>query len=382
MLKKFLVLCMAFTAGIAYAKDYAPIIAGKPHSSANRPYVEVYAHRGGREYAPENTLPAYRTALLMGADWVDMDIGITKDGVIIVDHDPWLNPDIVSDKNGKFWASSKEDFLESPTARSKQIPPTARSGADLDKLVQPYLIHNLTLAQLQQYEVGIINPQSSYAKYFPAQMAIPGTHMPTLQEVVNYVDSNTHKTVKYQIEIKTEPEHPGWTVSPQEFAQKLYTLLKKNNMIDRVEIQSFDWEPLYDLQKLDPRIKTAYLVVGEEDRVRMLNSDPKIAGFWSGGKLLKDYHGSIPQMIKALGGACYEPEDTQLTKKDLDEAHHLGLKVVVWTWPEHDGKEFDPVVVQRLINWGVDGIITDDPGQFNSMLAARHMHVPKRYNTQ
>jgi glycerophosphoryl diester phosphodiesterase len=366
MLKKLFLVAGFLIANIVFA-DNAPIIAGVPHSAKNPPYVEVYAHRGARSYSPENTLPAYRTGLVIGTDWVDMDIGISKDGVIIVDHDPWLNPDILSN-NGKFWAQSKQTFTNGAT------------GDALDKLVEPYLVHNLTLAQLQQYEAGILNQNSPYAKYFPDQVAVPGTHMPTLQEVVNYVDKTTNKKVKYQIEIKNDPEHPNWTVSPEEFANKLYTLLKKNHMIDRAEIQSFDWEPLYYLQKLDPRIKTAYLLVGEEDRVRMLNQDSKIAGLWSGGKLLKDYNGSIPQMIKALGGSCYEPEDVELTKKDLDEAHRLGLKVVVWTWPEHSGQVFNPAVAQKLIDWGVDGIITDDPGRLNSMLAARYMHVPPRYN--
>jgi glycerophosphoryl diester phosphodiesterase len=249
----------------------------------------------------------------------------------------------------------------------------------LDQYLQPYLVHNLTLSELQKYEVGFLNHNSPYAQYFPDQVAIPGTHIPTLQEVVDYVDQTSNRKVKYQIEIKNDPEHPGWTSSPQEFANKLYTFLKKNKMIDRVEIQSFDWEPLYYLQKLDSKIKTAYLLVGKEDKVRMLNQDPKIAGLWSGGKLLKDYNGSIPQMIKALGGSCYEPEDVELTKHDLEEAHKLGLKVVVWTWPEHSGKAFNPVVVQKLIDWGVDGIITDDPARLNSMLAARYMHVPKQY---
>jgi glycerophosphoryl diester phosphodiesterase len=69
-----------------------------------------------------------------------------------------------------------------------------------------------------------------------------------------------------------------------------------------------------------------------------------------------------------------------LTKADLDEAHRLGLKVVVWTWPEHSGKDFDPVLVDKLIKWGVDGIITDDPAQLNSMLAARNLSVPVGYS--
>ena len=111
----------------------------------------------------------------------------------------------------------------------------------------------------------------------------------------------------------------------------------------------------------------------------MQNPDPKIAGLWSGGKLLKDYNNSLPQMVKALGGSIYGPEDVTLTKEQLNEAHRLGLKVVVWTWPEHSGKVFDPVVVNRLIDWGIDGIITDDPAQLNAILAAKSYPVPQNY---
>ena len=95
--------------------------------------------------------------------------------------------------------------------------------------------------------------------------------------------------------------------------------------------------------------------------------------------LIKDHGNSIPQMVKDLGGTCWEPEDTQLTKETLDEAHRLGLKVVVWTWPEHSGTTFDVALVSKLIDWGVDGIITDDPGMLISMLAARGYPLPAVY---
>jgi len=84
-------------------------------------------------------------------------------------------------------------------------------------------------------------------------------------------------------------------------------------------------------------------------------------------------------MIKDLGGACWEPEDVELTEETLQEAHNLGLKVVVWTWPEHSGTTFNADLVSKLIDWGVDGIITDDPGMLISMLAARDYQVPVRY---
>ncbi len=76
---------------------------------------------------------------------------------------------------------------------------------------------------------------------------------------------------------------------------------------------------------------------------------------------------------------AWEPEDVELTKETLQEAHNLGLKVVVWTWPEHSGTTFNADLVSKLIDWGVDGIITDDPGMLISMLAARDYPVPVRY---
>lgn len=352
---------------MSFAATEYEVTTGKPHLAGAPKYVEVYAHRGARSFAPENTIPAYKTGLAVGTNWVDMDIGITKDGIIVVDHDIWLNPDILR-KDGKFWAPSKQgfySFLESAVG-------------GLDKNIQPYLVKNLTLAQLKNYDAGRINPESPYARYFPEQHPVDGTKMPSLQEVVDYVDGLTNRKVKFQIEIKNDPTHPSWTVSPKEFAARLDSFLRKNNLVDRAEIQSFDWQPLFELQKIDKNVKTAYLV-GYDDIERMHSSDPKAAGLWSGGKLLKDYNNSLPQMIKALGGACYEPEDVALTKEDLDEAHRLGLKVVVWTWPEHSGSAFDPKLVDKLISWGVDGIITDDPAQLNSMLAARALPTPLSY---
>lgn len=343
------------------------IVAGSPHDNAKPKFVEVYAHRGARSFSPENTLPAYKTGLAIGTNWVDMDIGITKDGVILVDHDIWLNPDILR-KDGKFIAPSKQDLysrLESATG-------------GIDKNIQPYLVENLTLSELQKYDAGRINPSSAYAQYFPLQYPVDGTQMPTLQSVVDYVNKLTDKQVNFQIEIKNDPLHPNWTVSPKEFALKVNDFLVKNNLVNHAEIQSFDWQPLYELHKLNPHVKLAFLL-GYDDIERMNNSDAKLAGQWSGGKLLKNYNNSLPQMVKALGGSCYEPEDISLTKEDLDEAHRLGLKVVVWTWPEHAGKAFDPVVIARLIDWGVDGIITDDPATLNSMLAARGLAVPQNY---
>ena len=173
-------------------------------------FTEVYGHRGARSLAPECTIPSYQTGLQLGVDWVDADIGMTADGVIVVYHDLWLNPDI-SSRQGVFWATSKEAFKEA-------------HAENFEEAVQPYLIRNLTLAELRQFEAGVLNPNSSYGRYFPEQVAVPGTSIPTLQEVIDFVEKKSNRHVNFQIEIKNNPNVPHWTSRPQEFAQALYSL--------------------------------------------------------------------------------------------------------------------------------------------------------------
>lgn len=322
---------------------------GIPHTGPEK-FVEVYGHRGARSYSPENTIPSYRTGLKIGVNWVDADIVVSKDGQIFVYHDLLLNPNTTRDKNGQ--------FVKGKTP-----------------------IRTLTTEEILQYDVGMLNPKSEYAKYFPSQVPVNGTRIPLLEEMIDYVKEKSNNTANFQLEIKSDPTHDDWAPSPEEFANKLYTILKKHDLIDRAEIQAFDWRYLYALQKLDKNIKTAYLVdYSEIDNMK--SSDPARAGLWTGGKLLKNYNYSFPQMIKALGGCCFEPEDAVLTKDALDEAHKLGLKVAVWTWPENTHTTFNEDLIKKLIDWGVDGIITDDPGRLNSVLAARNYPVPKNFQIQ
>ncbi|HEY9717229.1 MAG TPA: glycerophosphodiester phosphodiesterase family protein [Trichormus sp.] len=331
--------------------------------------VQVYAHRGARAYAPENTMAAYHATLPIGADWADMDIVLTRDGEVLVTHDPVLNPDIVRDASGQFLYKSKDALI-------------AASPEQRAEYARKYSAKNLSLSELKKFDVGRLNRESSYAKFFPDQFAVDGAHMPTLREVVRYVNEKTQNKMGFQIEIKTDPAHPEYSADPKIFAQALYKILQDEKIIDRAEIQAFDFRCLDQLEKLDKRVKTAYLTSRENEKGgadSFYSDDPKVAGFWTGGKFVKDYGGSIPQMVKALGGYAWEPEDAELTQETLAEAHKLGLKVVVWSWPEKLGAAFDPKLVEKMISWGVDGIITDDPGRLTSMLAARSMPVPPRY---
>lgn len=330
---------------------------------------QVYAHRGARSFAPENTLPAYKTTLRIGADWVDMDVVLTQDGEVLISHDPLLNPDIVRDHEGHFLAKNKET-LKSYNADQKK------------EYIAKYAVKNLTLQELKNFDVGRLNLDSGYSKFFPDQLAVDGTAMPTLREVVRFVNRNTKNKMGFQIEMKTDPSNPAISSDPKAFAQALYKILVEEKILDRAEIQAFDFQCLYELQSLDKKVKSAYLTSrdnekgGDDD---FYSPDSAKAGLWTGGKLVKDFGNSIPKMVKAMGGYAWEPEDAELTQSSLKEAHDLGLKVVVWSWPERLGTAFDAKLVAKMIDWGVDGIITDDPGRLISMLAVRGKKVPPRY---
>jgi glycerophosphoryl diester phosphodiesterase len=274
--------------------------------------IDIYGHRGARGLSPENTLPAYQTALNLDVDYVDMDVVMTKDRVLVVQHDLALNPDITRDKGGN-WIKNKH-----------------------------LLVKNLTLKELQQYDVGRINPRAAYAKLFPHQISKDGTPIPTLREVIQFVKRHAKKKVGFQIEIKTDPEHPELTYTPEEIAEALVKILKEENIARQTEVQAFDWRCLQALQKLDGDIATAYLTEVTH-----------------GSFLVNQF--SIPETIHALGGKLWDPQDIQVRPELVREAHKLGLKVVVWSSVEEPGKEVDVVQIKKLIEMGVDGIITDRP---------------------
>ena len=302
----------------------------------NKNFIEIYGHRGARGLAPENSLPAYKTGIAIGIDFVDMDVHMTKDKVVVVTHDFNLNPDLTRDKNGS-WVDPKN----SP------------------------LIKDLTLSELQTYDIGRLKPGSDYGKNLPYQHPVDDTHISSLAQVAAYVNKIGPKNIKYQVEIKTDPTHREWSFPVKELTSGVVNELKKLKLDDRTELQAFDWGVLEIVQKLDPKIATAYLT-DHEISADMHSSDPKKAGLWSGGKLLKDYDNSIPKMIAKLGGKIWGAESVELTADLIKEAHSYGLKVVPWSGAKIDDTE----ELSRLIDIG------DRPDVVRGLIAARGMRVP------
>lgn len=312
--------------------------------------INIYAHRGLRPIAPENTLPAYTEAMRVGVDVIDMDINMTKDKVLVVTHHLTLNPDLTQDENGN-WITE-----ETP-------------------------IKDLTLSQLKKYTVGYLKPGSDTAKMYPNHTGMDNVHIPTLEEVINYVKSNVGSRVRLQIEIKTNPYDPKSSWSAKEMAEALNKVLVKTGMSDNVEVQSFEWQALVDLQKLNPNVKTAYLTLYNSTEPLNAEQAKNMADYkkWTAPLDPKNYNYNYPLMVKKLSGTFWEPYEKDLTKKDVEEAHKLGVKVVTWGWTEDEDSDFNYEVINNLIDWKVDGIITDRPDILRGVEAAKGLDLPPAY---
>ena len=134
--------------------------------------------------------------------------------------------------------------------------------------------------------------------------------------------------------------------------RELLEVVAKAGLEARVTVQSFDWRTLDLVQQTAPHIPTVCLTAQQSsmDNIQAGSS----ASPWTAPHHVSRYGGSIPRMIKAAGGAVWSPSYTELTREALREAQSLGLKVVTWTVNE----ETD---MRRMIEWGVDGIISDYP---------------------
>jgi glycerophosphoryl diester phosphodiesterase len=179
---------------------------------------------------------------------------------------------------------------------------------------------------------------------------VDGTRIPRLADLFALVKKSGNETVRFNIETKISPLEPARTTSPEDFARRLIGAVREAGMEKRTVIQSFDWRALKVVQQEAPEIPTVYLSAesGSAANVSKSGDSP-----WTAGIRYRD-HGSVPRMVKAAGGAIWSPNFTDLSRESVKEAHALGLKVVPWTV----NQELD---MRRLIDWGVDGIISDRP---------------------
>ncbi len=259
--------------------------------------ILVHGHRGARAVRPENTLPAFEYAIKQGVDALELDVAVTKDNVLVVSHDPVLHPPVCSGP---------------------------RDGA---------VIRELTLDEVRQWDCGgRKNP------LFPRQEPVPGTRMPTLDEVFALADRGSFD---YNVETKSFPDHPELTPPPDEFSRMLLDAIRKRKLERRVIVQSFDYRTLIAMKRMAPEIRRSALV--END------------------------HRDFVTIAREAQAGIVSPHYGLVTPEKVRPAHAAGLQVVPWT-------ANTPAQWDQLIAAGVDAIISDDPAELIAYLKRRGLH--------
>ncbi len=233
---------------------------------------QVQGHRGARALRPENTLAAFKYALENKVNILELDLNVTKDNILVVTHDSYINPEICLDPSGR-------------------------------KIRKEVAIRSLTLKEVQTYDCGTLKN-----KKFPKQVPSRKEQIPTLQQVFDLVANfkgDDAKTVEFNIETKITPNEPELAPTPEAFAKLLFDAIETNKLSNRAVVQSFDNRTLKEIKRLNPKIRTS-----------QLTSDN-----------LVDY----VAIAKSTPVDIISPDWQWITKADVDKLHEIGVKVAPWT---------------------------------------------------
>ncbi len=310
-------LVVSFSVGCGSSPDKEVNGVATFHSGYPRSSFDFQGHRGARGLAPENTWPAFQTALSLGVDTLELDCHLTKDNVLIIHHDHSINPELCRYPDGR------------------EVP--AKN------------VREWTLAELKELDCGSLRN-----KKFPEQKLFPGTRLITLDEffrnVIAYEKENPSATkVNFNIETKIDEGKD----SPEvvlEYVRNMTTVVVKNNMAERTTIQSFYLPVLPEVKKLDSRIKTSALF-----------SPNYWTGFWMYTGIKSRAGRKIIQKAVEFQADIISPYYLYISNEFIKEARNHHLKVVPWT--VNDRKK-----MVELMRYGVDGIITDYPNRFKMII--------------
>ncbi len=265
-----------------------------------RPF-SIEGHRGARGYVPENTIPSFKKALEQGADTLELDVVVSKDGKLVVSHEAWFSSVISLDKDGK------------------RIPPDRQRENN---------IYKMTYDQVKLFDVGSIGN-----KDFPMQekmKVVKPLLKDVFTEISKFVKERKLARPRYNIEIKMDPKgddifHPF----PDVFARIVYDEVKAAKMLDKVIVQSFDVRPLQELRKIAPKMPLAFLVSNKD---------------------------GIDRNLAKLGFSpdTYSPHYSLVDTSLMTACRTRGIKVIPWTVNEMADLEY-------MKTFDLDGIITDYP---------------------
>ena len=306
------------------------------------------AHRGGAGLRPENTLAAFADAIARHCDGAELDVQLSSDGKLVVFHDYRLKPEICRGLDHK--------YLVKPTPK----------------------IMDLTLAQLETYDIGEPDPASDYAKDHPDVIPAEAERIPLLAEVIELAKLSP-KPFHLFVELKTSFADRLQSASPEAVAEETIKVLKAAGYLDRAILVGFDWPGLLHAKKIEPAVQCWFTTLAQSwfrDAPPPPEDDPPAEAAlmalrhwastgtspWAGGFDAVNHGGSILNAIKAAGGDGWFPMYRDATPQAVAEARALGLKVGAWTVD-------DPADMKALL--GLDALCTDRPDWLATVIGAQ-----------
>jgi glycerophosphoryl diester phosphodiesterase len=270
--------------------------------------IEVQGHRGERGHLPENTIPAFLGAVEFGVNVLELDVVISKDGKVVVSHEPFMSALYVSTPIG------------SPITKETE---------------KSYNLFTMDYDSIKMFDTG-----SRGNKNFPQQRKMK-THKPLLAEVFDAVEEkiakSALKSVHYNIEIKSEPqEYDISQLQPKAFVDLVMQVIAEKDMEKQINIQSFDPEILEVMHRNYPDIDLAFLVGDKslDENMKALTFTPQI----------------------------YSPHFKLITDTAMVNAvHKKQMKLIPWTVNT-------PEDIVFMVSLKVDGIISDYPDRVLEIL--------------
>ncbi|MGB0916891.1 MAG: glycerophosphodiester phosphodiesterase [Flavobacteriales bacterium] len=292
-------ICLLFSCAETPTQNEAPKpTEDKPETVATREF-DLQGHRGARGLYPENSLEGFISAVDLMVNTIELDVVISKDKQVVVSHEPWISSTICS------------DLKDAPVPEGKGLN-----------------IYQMEYAEVTNYNCGSL-PHPD----FPLQAKF-NTFKPLLSEVITEVESNASAlevaAPKYNIEIKSTPESDGvFHPNPTEYCELVFAQINESGIHDRAIIQSFDVRALQAAKQLDASIPVALLISetnGFEKDLEKLGFTPEI----------------------------YSPNYRLVDDAMVRSCRQNNIQIIPWTVNEEED-------MVRLLDLGVDGIITDYP---------------------
>ena len=298
-------------------------------------HIKIYGHRGARGDLPENTLESFKYLFDNAINAYETDILISKDLIPVITHDFRLDPSLTKDKEGN-WI--KDENIK---------------------------IFDLTYDEISKFDVGSLNKLTRYGRRFVNQKSLENQKIPKLSELLELSSKNVLQNLLINLEIKSTPDEKNLTPDPKDLVQIVLNEINNSNLKEKIIISSFDWRILREVKKQSPEIPRAYLTFQQEKGMKIKKTIYSKSPWIDHIPLTIVY--DLPKIIKELGGSAWHPYYKDINKKAVEDAHDNNLPVNVWTVNDEDD-------MLKMIEYGVDGIMTDYPLRLKNLCEKRSIN--------